>query len=124
MRIFFVIICIFTSFVIVSLSNANSDIKYIEETTKTYGFCYGQQYSLDIIKKKFPELRQKTLKVNSSFDMNFKNSYQKIESFLQLILKDGWSEYKQKIISQVASMTNPDQISKNQATAGCKSGPL
>jgi hypothetical protein len=116
-RIFWVMIYMYISLVFANLSFANSDIKYIEEMSKTYGYCYGQQYSLDIIKKKFPELRQKTLIVNSSFNTNFKSSYQKIESFLQLIFKDEWTNYKKKIVSQVASMTNPDQISKNQAIA-------
>ena len=105
---------------IVNLTNASGDIEYVKEVSQAHGYCFGQYYSLDKIKKKFPVLRQDVSKVTSLFDMNFKPAYQKTEEFLKWIFKDRWEKYQQNLITQLESVLNLEQMTKDRAISFLK----
>jgi len=111
----FLLLLFLISIVTVKLTTASGDIEYVKEVSQAYGYCFGQYYSLSIIKKKFPELRQNAIKVHLLFDSNFKPAYQKTEEFLKWIFKDRWKGYKQNLISQIESVSHLEQITKKQA---------
>ena len=99
------------------IPNASGSIEYVKEISQTYAYCFGQYYSLDNIKNKFPLLKNDVFKVTALFDMNFKLAYQKTEEFLKLISKDGWREHQQNLISQIESISHLEQITIDQAVA-------
>ena len=110
---------LFISLAIVNLAYA-SDIEFIKEASQTYGYCFSQQYTLDVIKRKFPGLKQHVVKVNSLFDMNFKPACQKIEEFSKLIFKDEIGKHEQALISLLESVQPSEQITKEQAISFLK----
>jgi hypothetical protein len=61
----------------------SSLISQINEISRTYGFCEGQNYSLEYIKKTFPELRIEVLNAQMDFNSVFKSSHENIKKFLK-----------------------------------------
>jgi len=77
----------------------------ITEMSQAYGFKIGQDYSLEIIEKKYPDLKPKIQIAKLKFEKSFGNSISTIDSILSSKGAE-WLKIKQQLKDQVKSSVN------------------
>jgi clan AA aspartic protease (TIGR02281 family) len=75
--------------------------KYIR-ASEAYGYLIGQEYSLDYIKKKFPELELNIDRLQISFNLNFGKSKEALRNYLSNIFSDTELEkHKESLVKEL-----------------------
>lgn len=85
----------------------------INEMSQAYGFYVGQNYSLDLIKYKYPSLEPQIKIARLKFQNSFENSLLTIDSILSTEDNE-WEKIKNKLTDQVKSSVNINNYSKDQ----------
>ncbi|MBU4231584.1 MAG: hypothetical protein L6277_07940 [Desulfobacterales bacterium] len=88
----------------------------IEDLSKTLGFCMGQRFTLERIKKTFPDLALPAQKAMLEFKASFGSAEENIIKVLQGMLKKQYSEYSIKMKNQIQSIFSSQQLNRQDAT--------
>lgn len=94
--------------------------KVFDEMSQAYGFVMGQEYSLNLLKNKFPQLGKDILLVKTKFDMYFAPSIKMIDSILNKE-NSQWQKIKTNLNNQIRAVLNVDGIDYNDALSFIKS---
>lgn len=117
---------IFFSFIFITLTLINSaNAQYAEsypkmsdealkDMRKTYFFYKGQEYSVELFSKKYPELSNKFLVAQSKFDGVFKSSIDNIDRILNIETSD-WNELKQNVFKEIKLVVDKANLDYSQA---------
>ncbi len=103
--------------VIISSSYLNGQIysNYYEDLSKAYGFCIGQNYSLDRISTEFTDLSLEVQKSRLEFNSSFKSSFAEIENILKKNFSTKWSDFQRQMKKQINSSLATTRLTKDQA---------
>lgn len=114
----------FSLFLIFSLSSAalsepiSSKEPRWKQLSQAYGFILGQQASLELIEKKYPDLAVGVKNAWFSFNSTaLGESVRGVEEELSKLLGERWPEYKKLMTAQISSQTNEQNVSLQHATA-------
>jgi hypothetical protein len=77
---------------------------FFNDLSRTYGFVKGQNKSLSLIQKKFPDLRLQCIKAKSEFDLKFKTSYNNLEKILKDLFGEKWEDFNTSMENQINNM--------------------
>jgi hypothetical protein len=89
-----------------------------KQLSQAYGFVLGQQASLELIEKKFPDLAQDTNQSWFAFNASaLGESVKGVEAELSNELGARWPELKGELTSQMRDTTVGQEITRGQATA-------
>jgi hypothetical protein len=89
-----------------------------KQLSQAYGFVLGQQASLELIEKKFPDLAQDTKRSWFAFNSSaLGDSVKGVEAELSRELGAKWPEVKDKMTSQMQEKIAGQQFTREQATA-------
>ena len=99
--------------------NANSielNKNLIMDMSRTYGYYLGQNYALDTIENKYPNLRNQVFLAKNEFDLKFSTSLKEIEKdFSKNMTKKQWDDYKVNIKKKIAEQLNYDNINQEDS---------
>jgi len=85
---------------------------------QAYGFVLGQQASLELIEKKFPDLAKDVKAAWFSFNSTaLGESVKGVEEELHRELGDKWSEYEKAMAAQIDSLIGGQELTRQQAIA-------
>jgi hypothetical protein len=85
----------------------------ITEMSQAYGFKIGQDYSLEMIEKKHPDLKSQIQIAKLKFDKSFRNSISTIDSILSSEGNE-WLKIKTQLDDQIKSSVNLSNYSYDQ----------
>lgn len=89
-----------------------------KQLSQAYGFVLGQQASLELIEKKFPDLAQGAKQAWFEFNASaLGESVKGVEAELRSELGAKWPEIKEELINQIEEMIVGQQFTREQATA-------
>lgn len=76
-----------------------------KRVSEAYGFLSGQEYSLDLIKKEFPQFEMSILKAQMSFNSTFGKSKEGMKKYLADYLgQQEFNQYEEKLMSELKKM--------------------
>ena len=107
-----VVLCIWVENTRAEITLTNALAKDIGQA---YGFYLGQNYSLNLISKKYPSLSGLALVAEKEFSANFESSIRGMDSLMTKYAKDAWGEIKGSLTEQIVASLNVDQITETQA---------
>lgn len=89
-----------------------------KRVSEAYGYLTGQEYSLDLIKKEFPQFEMSILKAQMSFNSAFGKSKEGMKIYLAEYLgQNEFNQYEGKLISEMkkilGNQTFTEEIAKN-----------
>jgi len=89
-----------------------------KQLSQAHGFILGQQVSLELVEKKFPDLAKDVKDAWFSFNSTaLGESAKGVEEELHKELGDKWSEYKKSMTAQIDSLVGEQDITRQQAIA-------
>jgi hypothetical protein len=89
-----------------------------KQLSQAYGFVLGQQASLELIERKFPDLAQGVKESWFAFNASaLGESVEGVEAELSGELGDKWPEMKEKMSSQMKELIEGQQFTREQAIA-------
>jgi len=110
------ILIIFGSFA--TVQDARSKEPRSKQLSSAYGFVLGQQASLELIEKKFPDLSRDVKASWFAFNSSaLGESVKGVEAELSSQFGDRWPEFKKKMASQMRKIAEGQQPTRNQAIA-------
>lgn len=83
------------------------------EMSQAYGFKIGQDYSLEMIEKKYPDLKPQIQIAKLKFDKSFRNSISTIDSILSSKGSE-WLKIKSQLKDQIKSSVNLNNYNYDQ----------
>lgn len=86
------------------------------DLTKTLAFIMGQQYGLDQIRQKFPDLSLHVKKAELEFNSSFSNAEENIRKHLQEIFIERYFEYLSELQKQVEETLSSQQLTRDFAS--------
>ena len=87
------------------------------DMSRTYGYYIGQTYVLDLIEKKYPNLKNDVFLAKNEFDLKYLKSIKEIEqSFLKIMTKKQWDEIKVNIKKKIVEQLNYDYITQQESS--------
>jgi hypothetical protein len=90
--------------------------KYIR-VSEAYGYLIGQEYSLDLIKKEFPQFEMSILKVKMSFNSTFGKSKEGMKKYLAEYLgQNEFNQYEERLISELTKMLDNQAFTEEIAS--------
>lgn len=115
------VICIFFFVAWVAPSLAQEPVTAREprwkQLTQAYGFTLGQQSTLELIEKQFPDLSAATKKAWFSYNSTaLGESAKGVEDELSKELGEKWPEFKQGMADQISELTEEQELNRQQAT--------
>jgi len=99
-RILCLVIVILVPF---SKSIASGDIEYVNEISQSYGYCFGQNYSLDIIKNEFQAFQQNLISQIESVSNPEVLSKDQAISFLEIVRRRAKGEIHSPVFETLLS---------------------
>ena len=88
-----------------------------KRVSEAYGYLTGQEYSLDLIKKEFPQFEMSILKAQMSFNSTFGKSKEGMKKYLAEYLgQNEFSQYEEKLISELKKMLGNQTFTEEIAT--------
>ena len=110
------ILIIFGSFA--TVQDARSNEPRSRQLGTAYGFILGQQASLELIEKKFPDLSRDVKASWFAFNSSaLGESVKGVEAEMSNQFGDKWPTLKKKMTAQMKKMTEGQQLTRNQAIA-------
>ena len=89
-----------------------------KQLSQAYGFVLGQQTSLELIEKKFPDLVKDVKIAWFAFNSTaLGESMKGVEEELSMEFGDKWSEYKKEMTAQMDSLFEGQEFTRQQAVA-------
>ena len=89
-----------------------------KQLSQAYGFICGQQASLELIRKKFPDLDKEVKQSWFAFNSSaLGDSVKGVEAELSTELGEKWPEMKEKMATQMTETVGGQQFTREQATA-------
>lgn len=86
--------------------------------SEAYGYLIGQEYSLDYIKKKFPELELNIDRLQYSFNATFGKSKDVMKKYLsQYVREDEFKKYNEVLIAEIDKQLNNQPLTEDDAIA-------
>ena len=89
----------------------------INALSTAYGYLKGQQFTLDRIKKEYPELNIEVIRCELEFSLSFKNAAKRIENKLKEIFGNEFKSYEINTISELTEILNSQKITKELSLA-------
>ena len=87
------------------------------DMSRTYGYYIGQTHVLDLIEKKYPNLKNDVFLAKNEFDLKYLKSIKEIEqSFLKIMTKKQWDEIKVNIKKKIVEQLNYDYITQQESS--------
>lgn len=112
----FLILFVISIGIFAQSANLPKKPKYLR-VSEAYGFLIGQEQTLNIIKKKFPEFEFNVLKVQMDFNSTFGNSKAGMELYLTDYLgQNEFKEYEVKLIIELKKMQHNQVFTKDLST--------
>ena len=97
----------FLFFLSVSLYAITPNQNLILDMSRTYGYYIGQTYTLDNIKKKYPNLQNEILLIKNDFDLKYLKSIKDIEQFFtKNMSKKQWSDLQKMVKDGIKKQLN------------------
>lgn len=88
-----------------------------KRVSEAFGYVTGQEYSLDLIKKEFPQFEMSILKAQMSFNSTFGKSKVGMKKYLAEYLgQNEFNEYEIKLISEMKKMLGNQTFTEEIAT--------
>lgn len=88
-----------------------------KRVSEAYGYLTGQEYSLDLIKKEFPQFEISILKAQMSFNSTFGKSKEGMKKYLAEYLgQNEFNQYEEKLISEMKKMLGNQKFTEEIAT--------
>lgn len=112
MKKLFLLFIFITNFV---YANEHFTRKDIEDAAHIYGFYIGQNYSLEKISEKYPNLKPHTKIAQIAFDNEFRKTIENIDQEVRSINKLEWEKIKKKIRSEINQYLSIDSLSMQEA---------
>jgi len=89
-----------------------------KQLSQAYGFVLGQQTSLELIEKKYPDLAKDTKSAWFAFNStSLGESVKGVEKELSNLLGNKWPEYRKKMITQMETLVSGQDVTHEQAVA-------
>ncbi len=89
-----------------------------KQVSLAHGFVLGQQASLELINKKFPDLKKDVKEAWFAFNSTaLGESVKSVEEELSKKLGDKWPEYKKEMTAQMDSLVDGQELTRQQAVA-------
>lgn len=86
------------------------------DMSKTYGYYVGQTHVLDLIEKKYPNLKNDVFLAKNEFDLKYLKSIKEIEqSFLKIMNEKQWNEYKVNLKNKIKQQLKYDYITQQES---------
>ena len=77
------------------------------DMSRTYGYYIGQTYTLDNIKKKYPNLQNEIFLIKNDFDLKYLKSIKDIEQFFtKNMSKKQWSDFQKMVKDGIKKQLN------------------
>lgn len=86
-----------------------------ENLSKAYGFCAGQQFSLERIKREFLALMANAIRAEKEFALVLGAACKNIENTLEKMLGNQWHEYRSTMNRQVQQHLSSMSMTQEQA---------
>jgi hypothetical protein len=88
-----------------------------KRVSEAYGYLTGQEYSLDLIKKEFPQFEMSILKAQMSFNSTFGKSKEGMKKYLADYLgQQEFNQYEEKLMSELKKMLGNQTFTEEIAT--------
>lgn len=88
-----------------------------KRVSEAYGYLTGQEYSLDLIKKEFPQFEMSILKAQMSFNSTFGKSKEGMMKYLADYLgQQEFNQYEEKLMSELKKMLGSQAFTEEIAT--------
>jgi hypothetical protein len=88
-----------------------------KRVSEAYGYVSGQEYSLNLIKKEFPQYEMSVLKAQMSFNSTFGKAKEGMKKYLSEYLgQNEFIEYEDKLISEMKKMLGNQTFTEEIAT--------
>lgn len=91
---------------------SSSDPKIL---SRVYGYLKGQQFTLDRIKKEFPELELEVTKCELEFSLSFKKANKRITSEQKALMGEEFEKYEIEMMDNLKSRVSAQEITKDLA---------
>lgn len=89
-----------------------------KQLSQAYGFVLGQQASLELIEKKYPDLAKDAKNAWFAFNSTaLGESLKGVEEEIAIDLGDKWPEYKKEMTSQIDALLGRQELTRQQAVA-------
>jgi hypothetical protein len=103
-------LCIFLSLILLNISISKAQSEYLKtkylRMAEVYGYLKGQNYFLDLTKKKFPDLEISVLRVQSLFKSTFGNCLEKVQNYIIEFYTDAkFVEFDNKIQEEILKLS-------------------
>ena len=86
------------------------------DMSRTYGYYIGQTHVLDLIEKKYPNLKNDVFLAKNEFDLKYLKSIKEIEqNFLKIMTKKQWDEYKVNLKNKIKEQLKYDYITQQES---------
>ena len=87
----------------------------VTDIAKVYGYYFSQEYLLNEISKKFPELAELTLLAKMEFSANFKSAIDDMDEMMAKDSRGQWEKLKKTLSDKISSSINIDKFSEAKA---------
>jgi hypothetical protein len=96
---------------------SNYKMPKFKRVSQTYGYLIGQQYSLNMIIRKFPELEIHVLRAQFSFNSTFGISAKKIKEYLiDYLGQNTFNQFDDELITEIKKSILNETLTKELAT--------
>ena len=90
----------------------------VNALSRTYGFLLGQQWSLELVEDKFPDLSARVLLATLEFDTSFSSVLSRVSDLLlQVLGQDGFDENKRELRELLGGTIQSDLVTREVADA-------
>lgn len=116
-------IIVFLLFILITnflYANEQFTQKDLEDASYIYGFYIGQNYSLDMISAKYPNLKNQVTIAKMNFDNKFGKTINNIDQIFNKLDKSKWEETKRKIVATIKQKFSTYDISEKEALDAIK----
>ena len=87
-----------------------------KDLSRTLGFIMGQRFTLNIIKKEYPNLALQAQVAEMEFESSFSNAEKNISYVLQEMLKEEYPKFLEMLEKQESALLSSQQFNKEVAT--------
>jgi hypothetical protein len=88
-----------------------------ERVSQAYGYLMGQEYTLSLIKSKFPNLELNITKAQITFNSTFSSSKEAMKTYLIETLSDsGFNSYVEKVMTEIKKLLGGQTFTEETAT--------
>ncbi len=83
--------------------------------SRTFGYLKGQQYTLDKIKSKYPDLELEVKRAEIEFSLSFRKAGERIKKEIQNLMGSDFDKFEHEMMDKLKSMLESQNITKDLA---------